>query len=614
MNSHETVGKPDYKSQVLKKLLMETNRNQALDMVCQLPDIEHKIPYNYKKWIIDFTEKPSNICYDFFKKAAIKCYGCQKPIKEEAIKCRDYNLKHYLLQKPPIPAYQKNQAEKNGNVVNIFHYDKLKIQELIENTDNQLMSLGQDKEMDDVLRQTKVDEVLQQFSKILGNMEKKKFFYLMEPYHYFEIYDLPQLKYLSCRRKHLHKGMDNLVKDISEINLPEWCASVLKMCDSKREQLQKDNTFQIEVTTEKVTEQKRMEIFRAPQICQDGRLEAYGRFIVKRGRAEMVHSFIYQNRATAEGQLSKHSEDPFCDEDAWYYEMCSGVSLVAELASCIKTIEEENEHRAGVSTSNLDGSERWKNCFEPCILEALKRFRHFIIRCPAVYWRIVCLRKVICDLNKFCIGLEDIQTISRQLPSIYDIVIPHSLRPASKEQWIERGVDIFGALISSEYNKIQVNQLDYPNISSAGTMCGIEMPLWEPYSSYCYSIDPIGHILGETIRNPSLIFPDNSWGNVFWPAAYMDLRIGDYGLHVIASHAEVKPFSVSGVNCSDAPYLRFCLTHQDPGIKDLIEEARVLSKAKINVKLREKAGIFKIFNDVHRSLYCDDKGFFDMPI
>lgn len=73
----------------------------------------------------------------------------------------------------------------------------------------------------------------------------------------------------------------------------------------------------------------------------------------------------------------------------------------------------------------------------------------------------------------------------------------------------------------------------------------------------------------------------------------MDLRIGDYGLHVIASHAEVKPFSVSGVNCSDAPYLRFCLTHQDPGIKDLIEEARVLSKAKINVKLREKAGILR---------------------
>ena len=614
MNSHETVGESTGKSQALEKLLMGTIRKQVFEMSCQSPSDKQKIPNDYKKWLINFIESPSNICFDSLKKEATKCGLCQNAIKEETIKCRDYNLKHYLLQKPPIPVNRKTQAKKRGNLVNIFHYNTSEIQELIEKTTDQLISLDQNKELDDVLCQTKAGEVIQRFSEILENSEKREFSYLMEPAHYFVIYDLPQLKYLSCRRKRLHKGIDNPVKDISEIDLPKWCASIFNMCNSKRKQLQEGAPFQIEYTTEKIGKQRRREVFRTLPICQDGRLEAYGRFIAKRGRAEMVHSFMYQNRATAEGQLSKHSEDPFCDEDAWYYEMCSGVSLVAELASCIKTIEEENEHRAGVSTSNLDGSERWKNCFEPCILEALKRFRHFIIRCPAVYWRIVCLRKVICDLNKFCIGLEDIQTISRQLPSIYDIVIPHSLRPASKEQWIERGVDIFGALISSEYNKIQVNQLDYPNISSAGTMCGIEMPLWEPYSSYCYSIDPIGHILGETIRNPSLIFPDNSWGNVFWPAAYMDLRIGDYGLHVIASHAEVKPFSVSGVNCSDAPYLRFCLTHQDPGIKDLIEEARVLSKAKINVKLREKAGIFKIFNDVHRSLYCDDKGFFDMPI
>ncbi len=179
MNSHETVGEPTGKSQALEKLLMGTIRKQVFEMSCQPPSDKQKIPNDYKKWLINFIESPSNICFDSLKKETIKCGLCQNAIKEEAIKCRDDNLKHYLLQKSSIPANQKAQAKKRGNLVNIFHYNTSEIQELIEKTTNQLISLDQGKELDDVLCQTKAGEVIQQFSEILENSEKREFSYLM---------------------------------------------------------------------------------------------------------------------------------------------------------------------------------------------------------------------------------------------------------------------------------------------------------------------------------------------------------------------------------------------------------------------------------------------------
>ena len=70
-----------------------------------------------------------------------------------------------------------------------------------------------------------------------------------------------------------------------------------------------------------------------------GRLEAYKKFILDRGRIEDVHSFQYH--ASILGENSPFKGSVFWNENIWYLEMCSGVSLVAELASLVEALTSE---------------------------------------------------------------------------------------------------------------------------------------------------------------------------------------------------------------------------------------------------------------------------------
>lgn len=137
-------------------------------------------------------------------------------------------------------------------------------------------------------------------------------------------------------------------------------------------------------------------ILSVPRFCQQGRLKTFLQFKSGRGRIRSVHHF--QFHAYPLQITEPFAQQPFCDENAWYYEMCSGVSLCSVIAATLYGCIQSHKNLA----ADLDGHTNslcWTDEFIACVLSLLEQHREQIISCPAVYYRSAALQKILSYLD-----------------------------------------------------------------------------------------------------------------------------------------------------------------------------------------------------------------------
>ena len=176
-----------------------------------------------------------------------------------------------------------------------------------------------------------------------------------------------------------------------------------------------------------------------PVFCDAGRKEAFLRLVAMRGRLKNAHAFQYHMH----GASTPHPllGDVFCSETAWYFEMCTGISLTVGLTSLFLRLRQECDAFYG-SFSPRHKNPLWGDCMEKVFLDLLRSYQALILYCPAVYWRIAYLREVFAKLNQLCLSLEtlkqDFPSLARQLCDPIGLGVYGLLGtkiPESEEDW-----------------------------------------------------------------------------------------------------------------------------------------------------------------------------------
>lgn len=324
-----------------------------------------------------------------------------------------------------------------------------------------------------------------------------------------------------------------------------------------------------------------------PAFCSAGRKEAFCRLIAMRGRKKNVHAFQYHiQKASTPHPLSG---DVFCNETAWYFEMCTGVCLTAGLTSLFLQLQ----HECDVFYDSFlfrHSHKTWGDCMEEIFLSLLRAYQPVIIRCPAVYWRVAYLRESFRKLNQLCLSLEtliwDVPYLAGRLCDPSGFGIPLSLGckiPENQADWAVFAENIF----SSYARALQFDaQRDSASLPSAD-------------------------ILEQFLHHMNIRFPPH----------HGDLSFSEL-VQILC--AKTGPFPPKAACC-----LGYAILPNEPGIRALQKSFRkYTSKSSrenaAREKIRNRSQATRLYGQIHKILYSHitpqsgaqlspDPGFFDFP-
>lgn len=255
-----------------------------------------------------------------------------------------------------------------------------------------------------------------------------------------------------------------------------------------------------------------------------------------------------------------HESNAYYDDSDEYderpYEMCSGVSLVSELAALVYKLDQLNKQRVFLP-SDEDESAKWMDCFRDSIYDALEYNAEKISACPAVYWRIAHLKRIIYEVNTICQNLDESRRLQRPVPYGCEAPLSMGPLPTTQRDWINMGIDIFNQMISA-----------FPE----------PLTFWDKDSQQFSNI---------SCDN------DNS----------------DSISGVMAANAKLRSSPRIGASKGARPYLAYCLSDAEPYVKKLKKAAADNSAKDMSFKLRHEGGVKNVFTEIHRRLYGGNTGF-----
>lgn len=415
--------------------------------------------------------------------------------------------------------------------------------------------------------------LLKEKVKALYNGPKPTFFYRMCPNDYFVLYDIPQLMYLYARHKQ-HPG----VHTIRATDCPDCFQAVLEKTSHKKREFARFG-----VAIHIPPNIKEMSSITIPYFCENGRLEAFQRFITHGGRATRVHQFSYFTRLLPTREKLE-SVSPFNDEDAWYFEICTGLSLVTEITALLLEL--------GVDISDISSNDNarssWSGCRLGIIGKLLHNHRESIIKCPAIYWRVACLRNAIRQTDYQC-RMKELK-YEQQINLAYAAEMPED-HPQTVGDWLA-------------FAKEQFEQYFYTDLD----MIGIRRDafLYQQFSKNA-------NIKFQESSLPELPDPDNS--EFMTAARELGIQLLNGGLlpdRVTDAVMKTAIFDSEKSCCPDTNfYFRGCLHRNDANVKKLITPAIIKLQNVHNdnsyevplEKLRNTNRDEMIFEFIHNSLY-----------
>ena len=114
--------------------------------------------------------------------------------------------------------------------------------------------------------------------------------------------------------------------------------------------------------------------------------------------------------------------------------MCTGLSIPLEItvllselgikcAASERPVKFREDCAAGVTASELQNTMSWVDCRIEIIKRLLKLYRNLIIQCPAVHWRVACIRNVSISLgiypgSGFTMNMQHSTQLKKQLDFI----------------------------------------------------------------------------------------------------------------------------------------------------------------------------------------------------
>lgn len=387
--------------------------------------------------------------------------GTRQMLREQACRLREYVLRHRLTAREPA----LKQPGGPGDIVKMVWYKKPAFMELCRSGAArcaELLDREERSEQDAI-------QFLGDLQQALNQLPTRTVRCKLNAGDYFLAYDYPQLLYLQQLKQACG---DNRVDSTEDI--PAFCCrdSIGAAGRQSLDKWEKRRDFGVEF--------HKSGTFAAPQFCKAGRMEAYCRYIVERRRETMVHSPHYQLRASGAGNLAGAREESFCNEDAWYYEMCSGASLISELAILVDTLDRLNCERA-LHAPTDSGAPMWKDSFKDAIYLALKDNAERTIFCPAVYWRIAYLKRAIYAVNTICQNLDETWRLKVPVHYPFGPSIPAAGRPNTSRNWENLCLYLFKERLSELYRPVCHFPLPYiPPAGQAGG--GADAPCEDPFS------------------------------------------------------------------------------------------------------------------------------------
>lgn len=484
----------------------------------------------------------------------------RRMLREQACRLREYVLRHRLTAREPA----LRRPGSPWDTVEINLYEGPAFTELCRSAATQCAELFGRAEWSE----QDIMQIDNKFTQALNQLPTRTVRCKLNAGDYFLAYDYPQLLYLQQLKQACG---DNRVDSTEDI--PAFCCrdSIGAAGRQSLDKWEKRRDFGVEF--------RKSGTFEAPQFCKAGRMEAYCRYIVERRRETMVHSPHYQLRASGAGNLAGAREESFCNEDAWYYEMCSGVSLISELAVWMDTLDRLNCERALHAPAD-SGAPMWKDSFKAAIYLALEDNAERIIFCPAVYWRIACLKRAIYAVNTFCQNLDETWRLKVPVPYPFGPSIPAAGIPNTSRNWENLCLYLFKERLSELYRPVCYFPLPYiPPAGQAGG--GADAPCEDPFSYSRLSEQVMS--LGKEILD-SIVYQTSG-------VAY-----------AAAKDAKITSLPPIGKEAGDSPYLGFCLS-DDAQMKKWKASAERLSQKGIDFKLKKGDRVAEIFTEIHKRLY-----------
>lgn len=483
----------------------------------------------------------------------------RRMLREQACRLREYVLRHRLTAREPA----LRRPGSPGDTVKMVRYEESAFTELCRSGTTRCAELCSR----EALSEQDVIQFLDDLQRALNQLPTRTVRCQLNAGDYFLAYDYPQLLYLQQLKQACG---DNRVDSTEDI--PAFCCrdSIGAAGRQSLDKWEKRRDFGVKF--------RKSGTFEAPQFCKAGRMEAYCRYIVERRRETMVHSPHYQLRASGAGNLAGAREESFCNEDAWYYEMCSGASLISELAILVDTLDRLNCERALHAPTDSDAP-MWKDSFKDAIYLALKDNAERTIFCPAVYWRIAYLKRVIYAANTICQDLDESRRIKVPVPYPFGPSIPVDKIPNTSRGWKKLCLYIFEEMLSEPCRPTYSTLSHILPAEQAGG--GADAPREDPvsYSGLFKHFTALG--------KEFLHFSARQKGTV---------------AYAVARGAKITSLPPVGKEAGASPYLGFCLS-DDAQMKKWKASAERLSQKGIDFKLKKGDRVAEIFAEIHKRLY-----------
>lgn len=321
---------------------------------------------------------------------------------------KSYLMRRSLADKPPTSLLDSQGHPLMKDVCALRHFDRETAWSL-------------EKEYDQVTSVESTDAAITDFAQkvnSLRNAPKPVFYYKLSPEDYFVLYDVPQLMYLYTRHR--------LQSDIQTI-LQTDCPEIYERIFDNKKKEHNNSWFGVNILHS--TKSNKVDTITVPAFCGKGRLEAFYRFITWGKNAKRVHTFKYLTRCLPPRRELESVSD-FRDEDAWYYEMCTGLSLTAEITALLVEL--------GIKSCDIRNDDQAKSTWSECRLglfgRLLQNHRESMTKCPAIYWRNACLRNVIRQTDYQC-RIKELK-YKQQISLAYTDTLPENYPQTSGEWYI----------------------------------------------------------------------------------------------------------------------------------------------------------------------------------
>lgn len=347
------------------------------------------------------------------------------------------NLQEYLLRKrfygePPVKHLNRKGLPRTSDVFALRRVNPDTLQKIAE----EYAALPEEEVTDSIL-----EEFKQQRDNALYQERDLVSYYPVYPDDYFLLYDAPLLMYLYFQEKRRPGNLEFREADCP----PFFCSIFEKMPKSGLGNSYFDVSFQKSIPL------KNGPVLSVPAFCMNGRLEAYRRFITYSKRAKNVHMFQYFTRWLPD-QNTERDPPGFREEDAWYFEMCTGLSLVTEITALLMDLDimpvitDQQDTETG---KEID----WQDCRGEIITELLRKYRECIIECPAIYWRAAVLRNAIRLTDNQC-RIDQIQREQQTNPVYRKNLTDYY--PRTKNEWRESAGKRFDQVFFTDLCRIQI--------------------------------------------------------------------------------------------------------------------------------------------------------------